>query len=269
MVSVGLSWLAAISFLSGASTTGHALLLLCSGLVFAVVFRTEANERRVSLNRRYTGKPDPLLLRSGFLLATGVATTAVAGLLSLPWSVAVAAGLAVGVSSFLLLAGRLFSATSQPRIRVPDPAVRGCLQEAELQLLGIERHALLTVDADVGQRLRHIAAEGRVILETLSHRPTDLFRARPHLLRCLRCAEECSGQLRGVEAWFTSPSVKRVCVRNIARIAQHLRRLKPHITRGDIAALYDVRDSTQRSDPAIGLPLGLDDLTDGRLRRAA
>jgi hypothetical protein len=139
-------------------------------------------ERHLATERRYT-RPDGLLLHyAAAAMVAGGTLLAAFGVAGQGLPVSLVYGLLATIGfhlSYRLPALReLFPG---PRVSVGDPALAKALAQAEERLLVIEAAGLRVGNAELEDRLRRITRKGRMILEVLSQRPTDLFRARQFL----------------------------------------------------------------------------------------
>jgi hypothetical protein len=175
---------AALLALAGADLSGALAVLAAFGLIAggtrlnrrALLERAINGDRRYTTVRRFPQQYFAAALVSGgtalaayLLVGHGIGVSLVFGLLAL-------GGFHL---SYRLPAPRELFAL--PRVAVGDPALRRALEQAEHRLLAIEAAALRVGNVELEQRLQRIATKGRTILEMLSQRPTDLFRARQFL----------------------------------------------------------------------------------------
>lgn len=171
-----------------ALATGQLAVAAMAAAAFAaIVVGTRLNrrallERRLAPERRYTpAVGQPLQYLAAFLLVGGTVLAAF-GVAGQGLSVSLVYGLvaAAGFHLSYRLPG-LRDLFPRPRVAVEDPALATALAQAEGRLLVIEAASLRVGNPELEARLQRITDKGRTIIEVLSQRPTDLFRARQFL----------------------------------------------------------------------------------------
>jgi hypothetical protein len=167
--------------LPGFAGSAGALGLLVLG---ARLNRRGLMERLVGPRRRFTRATwFPFQHVALALVVLGVALTASAvvghgPLISIVFAALAATGFHL---AYRLPSLPLPSGLTAVRIESIDPVVARALGQAERELLAIDGAAIQIGNAELAQRLRRIAEQGRAVLDLLAKQPANLHRARRFL----------------------------------------------------------------------------------------
>lgn len=228
----------------GALASGNFVAALASASAFGLCFlgarlnRRALMERLIAPERRYTrASPFPRHYLAALLVSAGtglVAHSAVGhqGLVSLGFAVLAAVGFHLAYR--LPAPSELVSAA---RVAVANQPLRRALEQAEGQLLSIEKAALQIGNRELEQRLHEIAVQGKEIIRMLEQRPADLFRIRRFLVVHLEGAERVAVSYARSHRIARGGALEQNFRKVLAQIESAFRRQREQLLNQDLSEL--------------------------------
>ena len=198
----------------------------------ALMERLIANERRYTRPSRF-----PLHYLAVVLVSAGTGLAAQVavghqGLVSSAFAILAAVGFHL---TYRLPTPKEFY--SAARVALRDQPQRRALEQAERQLLSIEKAALGIGNQELEQRLHGIVAEGKQILRMLEQRPTDLFRIRRFLVVHLEGAERVAVRYARSHRFVRGGALEQNYRKVLTQIESAFRRQREQLLKQDLSEL--------------------------------